>query len=532
MTAEPLRLRGHVAAPGLGAGPLVRLADKPAAARSADSPEIERAALLRAMAHAASDLARLLDAQTTEAAAILEFQLALLEDSDLTGTAFVEIAAGAPADRAWRHALDTQIADYASAEDRYFRARSADLIDLRDRVLRALSGDAGVDLRLPAGGILVASDLPPSRFLEIDWTHLSGAVLSSGSATSHVAMLARARGVPMVVGLGDIPAADGTLALLDAERGEIEIAPSAARLVEWRERTAALTTRREEEDRHIAVPAITASGRRIRTMINIQGLIDLKVDASAHADGIGLVRTEFMFQQQCALPDEAAQYRVYREILDWAGARPVTVRTLDAGGDKPIPGITIDGEANPFLGVRGLRLSLRRRGLFKTQLRALVRAGSTGNLKVMLPMVTTPAELAEARGLLDEVMAELVFEGLPAPRPALGIMVEVPAAALAIDRFDADFYSIGSNDLVQYVTACDRGNGELAALADPLNPAVLELIERTVAHGKRTGAPVSLCGDMAADPRCVPALLDCGLEELSVAPPALGRLKAAITRHG
>jgi phosphoenolpyruvate-protein phosphotransferase (PTS system enzyme I) len=532
MPAEALRLRGHAAAPGLAAGPLIRLRDKPTAARSASSPETERAALLRAMEQAASDLARLLDAQTSEAAAILEFQLALLEDADLTSAAFAEIDAGAPADHAWRHALDAQIAGYASAEDSYFRARSADLVDLRDRVLRALSGDAGVDLRLPAGAILVADDLPPSRFLEIDWRCSVGVALIFGSASSHVAMLARARGVPMVVGLGDIPAVDGTLALLDAERGEIEIAPSAARLAEWRERTAALTARREEEQRHLAGPAITASGRRIHTMINIQGLIDLKSDASAHADGIGLVRTEFLFQQQGALPDEAAQYRVYREILDWAGARPVTIRTLDAGGDKPIPGVTIDGEANPFLGVRGLRLSLRRRGLFKTQLRALARAGSSGHLKVMLPMVTTPAELREARGLLDEVLAELASEGLPARRPALGIMVEVPAAALAIDRFDADFYSIGSNDLVQYLTACDRGNGELVALADPLNPAVLELIERTVAHGRRTGAPVSLCGDMAADPRCVPALLDCGLEELSVAPPALGLLKAAITRHG
>ena len=531
MTAEAIRLRGQIAAPGLAAGPLIRLADKPAGARSAGSPEIERAALLRATAQAASDLARLAAAQTSEAAAILEFQLALLEDADLTSAAFAEIETGASADRAWRQALDAQIADYAAAEDGYFRARSADLGDLRDRVLRALSGDVGVDLRLPAGAVLIADDLPPSRFLELDWTRLAGVVLLSGSATSHVAMLARARAVPMVVGLGDIPAADGTLALLDAERGEVELAPSAARLGEWRERTAALTALREEDERHITKPAVTASGRRIQTMINIQGLVDLKSDASAHADGIGLVRTEFLFQQG-TLPDEAAQYRVYREILDWAGARPVTVRTLDAGGDKPILGVTIDGEANPFLGVRGLRLSLRRRGLFKTQLRSLARAGSSGHLKVMLPMVTTPTELAEARGLLDEVLAELASDGLPARRPALGIMVEVPAAALTIDRFDADFYSIGSNDLVQYVTACDRGNGELAALADPLNPAVLELIERTVAHGKRTGAPVSLCGDMAADPRYVPALLDCGLEELSVAPPALARLKSAITRHG
>jgi phosphoenolpyruvate-protein phosphotransferase (PTS system enzyme I) len=190
----------------------------------------------------------------------------------------------------------------------------------------------------------------------------------------------------------------------------------------------------------------------------------------------------------------------------------------------------MDGEANPFLGVRGLRLSLRRPGLFRIQLRALARAAVVGNLKVLLPMVTTPDELAQAREHLDAVMAELGSAELPARRPELGIMVEAPAAALAIDRFDADFYSIGSNDLVQYVTACDRGNGDLAALADPLNPAVLELIRRTIDHGRNTGAPVSLCGDMAADPRCVPALVECGLQAFSVAPSALGRLKAAISR--
>jgi phosphoenolpyruvate-protein phosphotransferase (PTS system enzyme I) len=532
MPVEALRLRGHVAAPGLAAGPLTRLADAPVAARGAGPPEAERAALTQAIARAAADLAALAASQGREAAAILEFQLALLEDANLTAAAFAEIEAGAAADRAWRHALDAQIAGFSAAEDTYFRARSADLTDLRDRVSRAFGGGGEAGLALPEGAILVADDLAPSRFLEIDWTRSAGVALKSGSASSHVAMLARARGVPMVVALGDIPAADGVLALLDAEQGEIEIEPSSARLAEWRQRAATLAQRRKDEARHIAEPAVTASGRRIRTMINIQGLVDLKSGAAAHADGIGLVRTEFLFEQGVAPPDEAGQYRAYREILDWAGARPVTIRTLDAGGDKPIPGVTFEGEANPFLGVRGLRLSLRRPGLFRIQLRALSRAGTSGNLKVMLPMVTTPAELSEARGLLDAALAELAAEGLAAQRPALGIMVEVPAAALAIDRFEADFYSIGSNDLVQYVTACDRGNGELASLADPLNPAVMELIGRVVAHGKRTGASVSLCGDMAGDPRCVPALIDCGLEELSVAPPALGRLKAVIARHG
>ena len=534
MTADALRLRGRAAAPGLAAGRLARLARRAASANGTSaprSPEAERAALAQGLATATTELESLTASLSREAAAILDFQLALLGDEDLSSPAFAEIERGASAREAWERALDAQIADYAAAEDEYFRARAADLVDLRDRVSRALDGGASAAFALPQDAVLVAGDLPPSRFLEMDRARLAGVALTGGSASSHVAMLARARGVPMVVGLGDIPAVDGALVLLDGEHGEIEIAPSEERLAEWRRRTAEEEARRCEESRHIAMPAVTRSGKRVRALVNIQDLGDLDAAEAAHADGVGLVRTEFLFEAGRALPDEAAQLDAYRRILQWAGGRPVAIRTLDAGGDKPIPGVTFDGEPNPFLGVRGLRLSLRRPLLFQTQLRALARAALEGDLHVMLPMVTTPGELGEARDRLDAALAELASQGLAARRPPLGIMVEVPAAALMIDRFDADFYSIGSNDLVQYVTACDRGVGELAALADPLNPAVLELIGRTIAHARRTGASVSLCGDMAAEPRCVPALLESGLESFSVAPRALGRLKAAIARH-
>jgi phosphoenolpyruvate-protein phosphotransferase (PTS system enzyme I) len=534
MAAETLRLRGRAASPGLAAGRLARLAGPAGAAQGGlarRSPEAERAALDQAIATAAAALESLTASQSRDAAEILEFQLALLGDEDLSSPAFAGIDEGASALEAWERALGAQIADYSAAEDDYFRARAADLADLRDRVSRALDGGGGAAPALPQDAVIVAADLPPSRFLEIDRTRLAGVALTAGSASSHVAILARARGVPMVVGLGDVPANDGAMVLLDGDGGEIEIAPTPERLVEWRRRTAEDEARRAEESRLVAEPAVTRSGKRVRTLINIQDLGDLDAPAAAHADGVGLVRTEFLFARG-PLPDEAAQLDVYRRMLEWAGARPVVVRTLDAGGDKPIAGVTIDGEPNPFLGVRGLRLSLRRPALFRTQVRALARAAAAaGDLRIMLPMVTIPDELAEARAHLDAVLAELASEGLPARRPPLGIMVEVPAAALAIDRFDADFYSIGSNDLVQYVTACDRGAGELAPLADPLNPGVLELIGRTIAHGRKTGAAVSLCGDMAADPRCAAALLDLGLEIFSVAPPALGRLKAAVARH-
>jgi phosphoenolpyruvate-protein phosphotransferase (PTS system enzyme I) len=531
MTVETIRLRGRSAAPGLAVGRVSYLANGVAKASSLGSPEAERAALEHAVATAAAELRALADAQPREAAEILEFQLTLLEDEDLSAPAYAEIGAGASAGQAWARALDTQIADYKAADDEYFRARASDFIDIRDRVSRAFSRESTAAPAPPNGAILVADDLAPSRFLEIDWTRGLGIALKAGSATSHVATLARARAVPMVVSLGEIPAADGEWVLLDGERGEVEIGPSEAKLADWRARVAGLAKRRADESLLAKAPAVTRSGRRILTLVNIQGLDDLSPEA-AYADGIGLVRTEFLFEPGHAPPNEAAQYEAYRAILDWAGAKPVIIRVLDAGGDKPIAGVTFDGEANPFLGVRGLRLLLRRQELFRTQLRALARAAAGGDLKVMLPMVTTPGELAEARTHLDAVMAELESKRLPARRPPLGIMVEVPAAALTIDRFDADFYSIGSNDLVQYVTACDRGAGELAALADPLNPAVLELIRRTVEHGKKSGASVSLCGDMAADPRCAPALIACGLEAFSVAPSALGRLKAAIARCG
>ena len=246
-----------------------------------------------------------------------------------------------------------------------------------------------------------------------------------------------------------------------------------------------------------------------------------------HCDGIGLVRTEFLFPGH-ERADEEAQLAVYRRFLGWAEGRPVTIRTLDAGGDKPIPGLTVDGEANPFLGMRGLRLSLASPGAFRVQLRALARAAAAGPLRVMVPMVTVPEEVERVRDLLDTVVAELAVAGVAHARPALGMMVEVPAAALEAAAFDVAFYSIGSNDLVQYVTASARDNPAVARLANPRRPAVLRLIREVAAVGRAKGVEVSLCGDIASEPELIPDLLAAGLRSFSVAPVALGRVKAAI----
>jgi phosphotransferase system enzyme I (PtsI) len=273
---------------------------------------------------------------------------------------------------------------------------------------------------------------------------------------------------------------------------------------------------------------MTADRVRIAVHLNIAGPSELEAIRPTVCDGIGLVRSEFLFHGAAGLPDEETQLAFYCRIVEWAEGRPVTIRTLDAGGDKPIAGLTIDGESNPFLGVRGVRLSLIRPEVFRVQLRALARAASHGALKIMLPMVTAPAELAAARALLDEELAALAASGVAARRPPLGIMVEVPATALTIEEFDADFFSIGSNDLTQYVTAAGRDIAAVADLADPLNPAVMRLVGMVVAHGRAHGREVSLCGDAGGDPAVIPRLLATGLRSLSVAPAALGRTKAAI----
>jgi phosphoenolpyruvate-protein phosphotransferase (PTS system enzyme I) len=523
--------QGRTASIGFAHGPFVRVDTAPTEGRTVGLPADEERALRAAVASAGQDITALAQAAGGEGAQILEFQVALLEDEDFLEPIFAAVLDGAAADAAWASALDEQIADYNSASDEYLRARSSDLADLRDRILRTLRGGNGAALQIPRGAVVCADDLPPSRFLEIDWSDGGGLALVRGSPTSHVAMLARARGIPMVVQLGAVSATADT-ALLDGEGATLELDPGS-------EQVGLFERRREAHRKNLAsartiLRRMVASwdGETIRLLINIHGIEDTHHPDAKYADGIGLMRTEFLLTGRAGLPDEDTQFAAYDSVLRWAGKRPVTIRTFDAGGDKPVPGFTEDGEANPFLGVRGLRLCLRHPDIFRVQLRALARAAVRGNLKVMFPMVTTPEELEAGRALFVETVVRLQSEGVDAALPPLGIMVEVPAAALTIDRFKAAFLSIGSNDLAQYVTACDRSNGALAKLADPLNPAVLDLIDRVADFGKRDAIPVSLCGDMAGDPRCIPALLSRGLRELSVNPSALAQIKRTINDLG
>jgi len=520
---------GRAASPGLAIGPVTVLTSAVARRTTTGDPAEEAAALRAAIERAVADTADLIARVQGEAADILEFQAAMLEDDALAEGAYDAISVGVAADHAWRSALDAEIAGYRSDEDEYFRARATDLVDIRDRVLAHLGG-ADKAAKITDGSIVAGDDISPSVFLGADWTRGGAIALAAGSPASHVAMLARARGAPMVVGLGPLSwnGPPPALALVDGDAGTVIFDPEPETRRQFEHRMAVASAARAIADAGRFDPAHTANGRRIAVLLNIAAPEDLAGLDPAICDGIGLVRTEFLFEASHGLPDEERQYAVYRRILDWAQGRPVTIRTLDAGGDKPIGGLTIRGESNPFLGLRGIRLSLARPEVFRVQLRALCRAAVHGDLKVMLPMIAVPAELERAGAMLDAEFAALGAEGIACARPPLGIMVEVPAAALRVADFDAAFYSIGSNDLTQYTMAAARDIGAVADLNDTGNPAVLELIARTVESGRARGVEVSLCGDAAADLRLTPALLATGLTVLSVAPVAVARLKAAI----
>jgi phosphotransferase system enzyme I (PtsI) len=542
------QIEGQVACAGLSEGFIVvhRPPTQPAQSRRttqmtvdgfdaarAAHPAVERKLLEGALEKAAAELELLKVSQGSVASEIIEFQIELLRDGGLLEPAFRSIDVGKPAGHAFGAAIELQVAEYRGSDDKYFAARASDLEDLRERVLAALAPILAepVPRAQEEGGIYVSDDLTPSRFLELDWSRWRGAALLNGSTTSHVAILARSRGVPLLVGLRASldELTTGQPALLDAESGRLIMNPSDLTAGLFHKRTRQRAVQSEVEEKYRAAPAVSASGTRITVQINVENEKSLEGISPDACDGIGLTRTEFLFNN--GLPDEEHQYRFYRRLIEWAGGKPVTIRTLDAGGDKPILGLTSSAELNPFLGVRGIRLSFAHPDVFRVQLRALARAAAVGPLKVMLPMITIPEELDRARTMLDEEVGALAARGVAAAAPPVGIMVEVPAVAISVARFDAAFFSIGTNDLIQYVTATSRGSAELAALHDPLNPAVLELIARVAAHGRASGREVSVCGDMASSPKLVPHLVEAGITSLSVAAATLGFVKHAVSAH-
>ena len=524
-----VELRGKPASEGIFTGPVVSFDVASMASKPARNAAWERSELNSALTAAISDITALAAKNRGAAADILEFQIAMLQDDALKTQALAAIDQGSSAADAWWAALENEIAGYANSTDENFSARAADLKDIRDRVMRTLAGET--KMQMQSGSIYVGEDLPPTLFLEADWSQGGAIALKGGSSSSHVAMLARSRGVPMVIGLGEAWPGTYERAIVDGTAGLVLAAPPPELVAAYAKRSARDAEHRDADKHFLMRPARRRDGTPIDLQINIASVEELDQLNPGSCDGIGLMRSEFLFRDGVALPKEDEQYRAYRRMLEWAEGRPVTIRTLDVGGDKPLRGLTGEGKKNSFLGLRGIRLLLARPEVFRTQLKALARAAIHGNLKIMLPMVTLPRELEQSALLLDRCVSELQNEGKACSKPPLGIMVEVPAVAIAPELFaKAAFFSIGTNDLTQFVMASSRDETSAADLQDVAHPAIARLIAGVTAYGRAKHIPVSLCGDMASIPQHLPLLMEAGVTSLSVAPATLARVKSALSK--
>ena len=528
---------GIAASPGLVIGTLVQAAG--AALQVEDhfhSAAQEAQALEQALQAALAEL----EAWSTQArgqgqaeqAGIFSAHADLLRDPRLLQAVSSGIVQGHGAAWAWRQALSERVAAQRALPDTTLAARAADLQDAGDRVLRHLLGlpSEAVGGAWPSDAILLADDLSPSFTAQIDPARVRGFCTASGGPTAHTAILARALGLPAVVAGGpDLLKADsGTPAILDGYRGRLYVAPSATALIEAQEKIEGLARRQAEEARNRLLPATTTDGHTVEIAANVNRADQVARALEAGAEGVGLMRTEFLFLERDTVPDEEAQYQALRAMVEALGGRPLVVRTLDIGGDKQVPHLQLPVEDNPFLGVRGARLALRRDDLLMPQLRALYRAARHGPLQIMFPMISTVEEVLELRRRMAQVREELA-----APEVPIGIMIEVPSAALLADRLAAqvDFFSIGTNDLTQYALAVDRQHPELAAMADSLHPAVLRLVERTVAGARRHGRWVGVCGGLAGEPLGAALLVGLGVDELSMSVGDVGPIKALLRRH-
>jgi phosphoenolpyruvate-protein phosphotransferase/dihydroxyacetone kinase phosphotransfer subunit len=497
----------------------------------------EWAALRRALAATADEIGR----SATSLAArsdgyetrIFDAHTLFLEDEALIEPAHRAVFEdGKSAPRAWADAVAAAVAVWEGLDDPYQRARAADLRGVGDQVLGHLLGrPAGV--ALPSQGIVVAADLTPAQTAALDRSLVLGIACAGGGPTSHSAILARSLGIPAVVALGEslLAVPEGTLLALEGDAGTVTVEPSPDALKEVEEHRARGVRRAAEARAHAHEPAVTRDGLVVEVAANVSGPAEVPQALAAGADAVGLLRTEFLFLQSGHLPDQEEQERAYRAAAEALAGRPLTLRTLDVGADKDFPYLPVARERNPLLGLRGIRLGLHHPELLLIQLRAALRVAADHRLRIMLPMVTTVEEVLSARALLQEARESLAGTGTPASQSVeLGMMVEVPGTALTAQSFVAhvDFFSVGTNDLAQYALAAERGNAAVAALADGLHPAVLQLIERTASVAAEGGLWVGVCGEVAADPLAVPLLLGLGVTELSLTPSGIPIVKQAV----
>jgi phosphocarrier protein FPr len=521
-------IKGIGAAPGIAVGPIFHFEHENLDIVSAEAKLPLAEALTQAKTQLAALHRQMTDKKLGAEAAIFEAHVELLDDPELVEAVEAQVKARQNPLIAWKTAIDERAEAIASLKDPILSARAADLRDVGRRVLRLMLGLGEKGMALPAKPVvIVARELSPSDTASFDPERVLGFGIVEGGPTSHIAILARALGLPAIVGVDEAMLAlpDETPVILNGNDGTLTANPAPDVL-----ERAAQSQKRWLEYRRFAVeqaalPAVTLDGHHVDVTANAGSVADAAEAMKMSADGIGLLRTEFLFLERATAPSEEEQFSVYRAIAETMQNRPVIVRTLDIGGDKPLPYIHLKPELNPFLGERGIRLCLNRPDLFREQLRAILRAASHGNLRIMFPMVSDVAEIRQARALIDELRKEL-----GAPEIQFGIMVEVPSAALLADKLapEIDFFSIGTNDLTQYTLAVDRGNAALAAKHDGLHPAVLRLIAHTIAAAHKHGKRADICGELGSDPLAVPILIGLGMDELSVSIPSVPTVKAQV----
>ncbi|MFV0437805.1 MAG: phosphoenolpyruvate--protein phosphotransferase [Desulfopila sp.] len=524
---------GIFASPGLATGPIRQyLHQKIVVETNAKDPARETTSLQQAISSAKTNLGNLYEevrAKTGAAkAAIFKAHIAFLEDPELLAEVKGLIATGKSAGFAWRQAIDTRVHAMEMHEDQLLAARAMDLRDVGRRVLKHLAGVVADAPFIPDKPILlVAEDLTPSDTAALDPARILGICTAAGGPTSHSAIIARSLGIPAIVGAGPavLAVADETIAILDGDAGNLYLEPSPADQQSAREARRQLDALRSEEFNDRFLPAITVDDHRLEVVANIGKVEEAEQAVNAGAEGVGLMRTEFLFLGRETPPDEEEQYQSYRDMLKSLNGLPMILRTLDIGGDKNVSYLDLPAEDNPFLGERGIRLCLNRPELFTTQLRAMYRAARHGELRLMLPMISSLEELAAARRLAEKARLEVGAEPVE-----IGIMVEVPATAVMADLFarEVDFFSIGTNDLTQYVMAIDRLHPTMAGHADSLHPSVLRMIDMVVKAADGAGIWVGVCGGLAGDPLGAEILMGLGVRELSMVIPSVAAIKAHI----